>query len=422
MVTDLDPYSALFDLWQLSSTKRRTTTLDEYRKVLGAFAAFVADKPLADVQRRDVLAYRDSLLVRGQSATTANHKVGILRTIFRTAVDYELISTNPAEQVRTPVQGAAKTRLAFTADELNRVFRSDTYTAGKRPRGGGREAAFWLPLLALFTGARLEELAQLLVRDVHTANGLGHYLHISDEAVHAQLKNVSSKRRIPIHPILLAIGFMDYVEKMDGAVMLFPDLKRNVRGRLGGYFSTFFSAWLRNKVGITDTRKVFHSFRHTFKDACRAVGIEEAVGDALTGHTTPSAGRRYGNELYPLPPLFEAIERYEIAGLDLSHLYVRPYMPRLKRSELKMIAAFYGVVVAFVTGRAWRGRPPFVMAQWQGAEAGVDVASNTVISGFLPEHKLVLVRAWVEIHREELLANWHAGGPEGEFFRMEPLR
>ncbi|WP_230976834.1 DUF4160 domain-containing protein [Pseudothauera rhizosphaerae] len=50
------------------------------------------------------------------------------------------------------------------------------------------------------------------------------------------------------------------------------------------------------------------------------------------------------------------------------------------------------------------------------------MASNTVISGFLPEHKLVLVRAWVEIHREELLANWHAGGPEGEFFRMEPLR
>jgi hypothetical protein len=56
-----------------------------------------------------------------------------------------------------------------------------------------------------------------------------------------------------------------------------------------------------------DPRKVFHSFRHAFKDACRACGIHEEISDALTGHSGGGVGRTYGGQ-YPLKPLAKAIK------------------------------------------------------------------------------------------------------------------
>ena len=155
--------------------------------------------------------------------------------------------------------------------------------------------------------------------------------------------------------------------------------------------------------------------------ACRHVGIEEAVHDALTGHTGNSVSRKYGNEQYPLEPLFEAMERFEIVDLNLSHLYKR----RLKRNsnkDLKLIAAFYGVMIGFSAARSNKQQAPFVMAFCDGAEAAVEVASNKLLFGQLPANKLLLVNAWVEIHREELLASWHAGRITGDYFKLDPLR
>ncbi|MCX7154818.1 MAG: DUF4160 domain-containing protein [Rhodocyclales bacterium] len=418
----LHPYENLFQLWTKSSQSRRPTTIDDYWKVLQSFADGVGRKPLTEITRKDVVKFRDHLLQAGLSATTSSRKVGILKTIFLTGLNYELLEINPADNVRTQTKHDRKQRVAFTSDDLAKIFNSEIYTAGISPKGGGREAAYWLPLLALFTGARVEELAQLLVNDVHFVEGLGHYLNITDEAAHSHLKNSASRRRIPVHPILTVCGFIDYVASIKPAKFLFPHLKPNPRGKMGGYYSNYFSGYLRNKVKITDTRKVFHSFRHTFKDACRAVGIEEAVHDALTGHTAVSAGRKYGNEQYPLESLFEAMERFEIANLDLSHLYKRPFAKQLLRSEVKMISAYYGIVVAFAATKSRKEVAPFIVALCEGAETRIDVATNKVIFGQIPQHKQLLVNAWIEIHREELIASWNAGRMTGEYFKLDPLR
>jgi len=67
---------------------------------------------------------------------------------------------------------------------------------------------------------------------------------------------------------------------------------------------------------------VFHSFRHSFKDACRDSGLYEEMHDALTGHAAPSGkngnvGRDYGTG-FSLHALNEAVKRIEYRGLDLS--------------------------------------------------------------------------------------------------------
>ena len=416
-----DQYETLFALWEKSS-RRRATTIEDYHKIFNSFADFVARKALADIVRHDVIHYRDHLIETGQSPRTASHKVGILRTLFGMAINYEMIATNPADHIRTQINHDKKRRIAFSNDDLARIFHSPIYTDNFRPIGGGVDACYWLPLLALFTGARVEELAQLLVQDLRLAQGLGYYLNISDEAAHSQLKNYSSRRRIPLHPELLSCGFLDYVNGIKEQNFMFPALKPNPRKKLGGYFSTFFSGYLRRTVRITDRRKVFHSFRHTFKDACRAVGIEESVHDALTGHTNPTAGRKYGNEQYPLRPLFEAMQRFEIEGLDLSHLHTEEASKQPKHSESKMISAFYGIVINFPVIKSLKEIDPYIQVFCQGEDAGIDVTTNEVIYGQLPAAKQLLVQAWVEIHREELVANWYVGRRTGEYFRVEPLR
>ena len=414
-------YQEVFDLWS-NSGKRRETTHNDYWKVLRSFADFLKRKELDSILRKDVVAFRDHLLAIGQSATTVSRKVGILNTLFRVAIDYERLSANPADNVRVTNGQQPKPRIAFSVEDLNCIFRSPVYTERFRPKGGGGEACYWLPLLALFTGCRVEELAQLLVHDIHHEEGLGYYLNISDEAEHSKLKNASSRRRIPLHSALLDCGFLEYIESVRERQFVFPSLKPNPRDKLGGYFSNFFSGYLRQQVGITDKRKVLHSFRHTFKDICRSVGIDEAVHDALTGHTAPGAGRKYGNEQYPLPPLFEAMERFEVAGLDIDHLYIRPPTRKLQQSESHMVSAYYGIVIALCQVKGGKQLSPFIFARCQGNEAAISVADNQIIFGELPGPKRHLVHAWVEIHREELIANWEEGRRTGEFFRIDPLR
>ena len=142
-------------------------------------------------------------------------------------------------------------------------------------------------------------MAQLLIEDVHKENSI-HYLHIladdghGDENGARKSTKVQGKRlRIPIHSAVIRYGFLNYVEQRRALAgpseRLFPDLKPDSRGRLSGNWSKWWGRWTRGELGITDRRKVFHSFRHGWKDAARAVGIDTGISDAITGHSVSGA-------------------------------------------------------------------------------------------------------------------------------------
>ena len=120
-----------------------------------------------------------------------------------------------------------------------------------------------------------------------------------------RVKTKPSRRRIPIHQTLLDLEFLEYVETLRRAKdeRLFPGLKQNRSGRWTPAWSKWWGRYARRKANIVDPRKVLHSFRHTFKDACRACHIPEEVHDALTGHSGSGVGRTYGALHYPLAPL-----------------------------------------------------------------------------------------------------------------------
>lgn len=185
-----------------------------------------------------------------------------------------------------------------------------------------RDVSFWLPLLALFTGARLEELGQARARDLREEDGYV-FLDLNTLEEDQSLKSATSKRPVPLHPELLACGFGEYVASLKKArdARLFPDLHADSRGTYTASWSKWWGRYAR-QIGINDRRKVFHSFRHNFKDACRRAGIEEAIHDALTGHSHKSVGRSYGLG-YPVVTLAQAINKIDYPALDLNHIKVK---------------------------------------------------------------------------------------------------
>jgi hypothetical protein len=92
------------------------------------------------------------------------------------------------------------------------------------------------------------------------------------------------------------------------------------------------------------------------------------------------------------------------------------------KNSLKLVAAFYGVMIGFSAARTQRDVAPFIIALCDGAEAAFDVVTGKVLFGQLSANKQLLVNAWVEIHREELVASWNAGRLNGEYLKLDPLR
>lgn len=272
------------------------------------------------LRKTHLVRFRDALHEQGQSPKTIYKKLSFIHAAFAVALDSELVERNPVAGVKSPKdKRVEKSRVPFSLDDLQSLFAAPVHAAGARPRGGGGEACYWLPLIALFSGARLEELAQLRVGDVRQEDGFGFYFNITTEGEGNQLKSKSARRRVPVHSELAKLGFFEYLEacKNTKQEFLFPDLKPDVQGKRSGNWSKWFGRYKR-QLGLIDKRKVFHSFRHGFIDACRTAGIQTEVRDVLVGHANDSVAAEYGEGRYPIAPLFDAIQRVKYAGLVLS--------------------------------------------------------------------------------------------------------
>lgn len=100
---------------------------------------------------------------------------------------------------------------------------------------------------------------------------------------------------------------------------MFSELVPNIYVRLTATWGEWFGPYMRTVWGITDKRKVFHSFRYTFKDCNRRAGIAEGVQRQLMGHAGKDVADDYGSG-YDLNALTEAMATYRVPGLVI----VRP--------------------------------------------------------------------------------------------------
>lgn len=217
-----------------------------------------------------------------------------LSAVFNWAVEQRWLSWNPAKGLGEKGQASVRRR-GFTRPELERVFSALAKQRGDHPH------RFWMPALALFTGARAGELAQLLQGDVKQEDGVW-ILDISEfdssgvRVADKRLKTRASERKVPLHPQLIRAGFLDFAGKRGGpSERLFPQLERGPHGNYTHEFSKWWGRFL-DEIGLKERALTFHGFRHGFRDALRRAHVSIEVIDALGGWRTPGVGTRYGDE------------------------------------------------------------------------------------------------------------------------------
>ena len=86
------------------------------------------------------------------------------------------------------------------------------------------------------------------------------------------------------------------------------------------------------------------------------------------------------------------------------------------------ISMFYGIVIYLYFFDDAAHAMPHVHARYQGSDVSVSIADGTVLAGSIPPAKLRLVQAWIEIHREELVADWELAVNGQPPFPVDPLR
>ncbi len=222
-------------------------------------------------------------------------------------------------------QPAHKDTDMWEADELKALFFSPVWTGRiserKRDTKGDkiiRDDKFWVPLITLFSGMRLEEICQLRTDDILEEDGIT-YFDLNDRPPR-QLKNRNAVRKVPVHSELIRLGFLKYVKGFGGrSYALFPQLKPGgADDKLGHAFSKWFTRY-RKQIGLYRKKLNFHSLRHTVTTCLHQADVKDMVIDHLTGHSTKGETARYtkGSSLRQLSAAVEIMR----PPLDFSHLY-----------------------------------------------------------------------------------------------------
>jgi integrase len=308
------------ELMRDKSTAPRETTLDGHKRRAQAFINAVGDVPLTDVT--GIMA-SDFLTALKVSKRTRNNYRDTLNYIFKYAAKRGRFSKaeedNPFHDQRSKKVGKSS-YVPFTIPELQTLFKA--LPREIKPAKHSPDTALpWVALIALYTGMRLEEIAQLTTADIRKENANGATVTIID--VHNggenKLKNEPSVRLIPIHSELVRLGLLDYVKALKPGP-LFPGLVR--RESKGGKVGARLGELFRKKLialGIKREGLCFHSLRHTVTSAFDAAAVPQSDAARVLGHAVE--GESYSTYSQPGPGLKRVaavVEQITYPGLKVA--------------------------------------------------------------------------------------------------------
>jgi integrase len=243
---------------------------------------------------------------------------------YQLSLYYPGYSTVPDEKEHR----SDEARNPFTITDLKTIFNPKNYLRHRNHRAAS-SARFWLPILGLYTGARLEELGQLHLSDIRQdpEDSKIWYLDINADTPDKSVKTKAGRRMIPLHPVLIKGGFLRRIAylKKRREERLFPELtKVHAESSYTDPISQWFGNYVRRlSIG---PKKPFHSFRHTFIMAFKSLQhtpawtlVEEVAGHAKAGSESMT---RYGGHRSSVKELYaEVITKLTYPGLDLSPLF-----------------------------------------------------------------------------------------------------
>ncbi|MEZ0253474.1 MAG: tyrosine-type recombinase/integrase [Methylobacteriaceae bacterium] len=334
----------------MAEKKARAASAYEYEVAVRMFEEHLGEaRAVYAIARRDVLAYKAALMETPANytkrfpgaplpeairlnksraapfpvlnATTINDKwLARLQSMFKWCVLNDVLPDNPASGIKVDqIAGTAAPRVPFTPGDIAKIFAPPLFQKGAE--FGERQ---WAALIALHTGFRAGEIAQLKLDSVRHERGVLAF------AVEEETKTRGSVRLTPVHSTLIRLGIETRVAvlRAAGETHLFPEWYRRANatpasGRQrprNAPYSQVIPRWFNRtylpSVGIVDDRKVFHSFRHTLKTALSRAGVPRSISDDITGHDDQTAGGRYVHET-SVEAMRDALEKIHLDGFTL---------------------------------------------------------------------------------------------------------
>jgi len=273
------------------------------------------DKLYRDLSIHEIIALKPSKTIK---PLTISKYLSRANTLFDHARINGEIMINPSEGMTIKKNKRADERKTmYDTEELKRIFGADKYMND----GFSRSYMYWTPILAIFTGARQEEISSLRLKDFEEHEGIWCLNIISDDG--KNLKNKQSRRLIPLHPFLVEdLGIIRRVNdlKERGKKNFLPDLNQH-GGRYGVYVSRWYNERFKKSLGFpTGEGKDFHSFRHTFGTNLAHNEINDHSLKALMGHAEDSITFSTYVKRGAPTKLYKALVDHLDYGFNLDHL------------------------------------------------------------------------------------------------------
>jgi len=292
-IKDLMSLDALYDkfkahrigekMWKDPETQDKR----EYGPIVRDFIAVVGNKPAHQLTQDDAQKYYEHTLARSDIALgTKKRNLTRIKTVLLYGRDkHKMLDITGPLEITTSYKKTHKSYERFTASDLEALFHSDDY----KTNAFKKSSQYWLPMLGLYTGARIDEIASLRLSEIAELEGVWCYYMSSKEA-NGGGKNDFAPRWVPIHPKVLEAGFLTFWQtvKDEGHQRLFPEMGNAARDGYSKRATVDFTAYRRSVgVGAVTERstKTFHSFRSTLVSELKQRGVDGDMRRELVGHS-----------------------------------------------------------------------------------------------------------------------------------------
>ena len=265
-----------------------------------------------------------------QTPQNINKRLSKLSVFGNWGVRQGLLLTNPFSGMKFLVKKQPNRRQPFTTDDLKKILKPETYLNWtinfEHPytihKVNNTLPYYWVFLLGIFSGMRTNEMCQLRLSDLKKVDKI--WFMFVEDSENTKVKTESSIRKIPLHPQLIELGFIDYVGNLrkKKKTRVFWELRED-RDGFASKVSRHYNEKFLPAIGVWEKhKKVLYCTRHTFINKLYSEKVDENVIKTLVGHEKEFTMKHYGGDPFTPEVLLEEISKVNYSKINWKGLKI----------------------------------------------------------------------------------------------------
>jgi len=265
-----------------------------------------------------------------QTPQNINKKLSKLSVLGNWGVRQGLLLNNPFSGMKFSVKKQPNKREPFTKEELRKILKPETYHSWsinfthpfRKERVSNQMPYYWVFLLGIFSGMRTNEMCQIRVIDIKKVEKI--WFMFVEDSEETKVKTENAIRKVPVHPQLIELGFIDYVGtlKKQKKGRVFWELTED-RDGFASHLSRHYNQRVLPNLGVWKKyTKVLYCTRHTFINKLYTERVDENVIKVLVGHEKGFTMKQYGGEPFTPERLLDDISKVNYSGINWKKLKI----------------------------------------------------------------------------------------------------